>query len=135
MRAFQKPGCASIKMMTPEDIEISKCFKLVGVTRGDTRDSKGRFRFSPFEPIQTMHHHLLSKSVKWFWTFSAHKLANGPDCCSDTFITWHYVKPDQMLLLESLIYGLHPFSRREIWGAAPTLLGPPHLSTPSATEQ
>ena len=116
IKSFAMPACASAEQRgIAEDVEIGKCLRLLGVIPADTRDHSGAFRFSPFEPIQTMHHHLVAKKHSWFWGFTKYPLPKQSDCCSATFISFHYVKPDLMLTLEFLLYGLHPFSQRDFW--------------------
>ena len=37
-----------------DDVEISKCICLMSVTVGDSRDSRGRYRFFPMNPTMTL---------------------------------------------------------------------------------
>uniref|UniRef100_A0A914XBK4 Glycoprotein-N-acetylgalactosamine 3-beta-galactosyltransferase 1 n=1 Tax=Plectus sambesii TaxID=2011161 RepID=A0A914XBK4_9BILA len=96
-----------------EDVEIAKCLRLVGISPGDSRDAH-RFRFSPFKLMNTMFHENLH-SQHWFWGLTAHKLEKGFECCSDEHISFHYIEPNEMRMLELSIYYLHPFSKRDSW--------------------
>ncbi|XP_072394483.1 glycoprotein-N-acetylgalactosamine 3-beta-galactosyltransferase 1-like [Diabrotica undecimpunctata] len=91
-----------------EDVEMGKCMEAVNVKAGDSRDSLGRGRFFPFVP----EHHLIPGHVSrsfWYWDYIYYEAKQGMDCCSDNAVSFHYVSPNQMYVLEYLIYHLRPY--------------------------
>ncbi|XP_067003097.2 glycoprotein-N-acetylgalactosamine 3-beta-galactosyltransferase 1 isoform X1 [Anabrus simplex] len=91
-----------------EDVEMGKCLENVGVKAGDSRDAFGRGRFFPFVP----EHHLIPGHVNknfWYWKYIYYESKEGLGCCSDSAVSFHYVSPNHMYVLEYLIYHLRPY--------------------------
>jgi len=91
-----------------EDVEMGKCMENLHVTAGDSRDTYGRKRFFPFIPEHHLIPGLIGKDT-WYYKYIFYPEEEGMACCSDHTISFHYVSPNMMYLLEYLIYHLRPY--------------------------
>jgi len=91
-----------------EDVEVGKCLANVGVHPGDARDSRKREMFHPFPP----EHHLIPGYVpkdNWLYQYNHYPVKDGPDCCADHSVAFHYIDPSMMYQLEYFVYHLRPY--------------------------
>ena len=87
---------------------MGKCMENLGVEAGDSRDPEGRKRFFPFIP----EHHLIPGIISndsGYLNYQFYPEKEGLACCSDFAISFHYVSPNEMYVMEYLLYHLRPY--------------------------
>ncbi|XP_040281703.1 glycoprotein-N-acetylgalactosamine 3-beta-galactosyltransferase 1-like [Bufo bufo] len=90
-----------------EDLALGQCMEKMGVIAGDSRDTEKRETFHPFPPESHLTGHF-DKSF-WYWSYCFYPIVEGSQCCSDLAISFHYVDPTLMHMLEYYVYHLRPY--------------------------
>lgn len=105
---FSNPEkCPVNKPTLPEDTAIGTCLHNLGVQSFDTRDEHGRMKFH----IERPEFHLTTRKHHNFWFDKAypHFYGVGFECCSNHPVSFHYVKPLNMYLYDTLLYNVWPY--------------------------
>lgn len=102
----EAPGCH--KRGGSEDVNLGACAEAVGVQMVDSLDALNRETFHPFRP-STIFDRTYIDRVSWIHYYNYFPVKTGLDCCSDHSVSFHYVSPRDMYVLELLLYHIYPY--------------------------
>lgn len=95
-----------------EDVEIGACLENVGVLAGDTRDvstPENRGRFFPYNVESHLFPPVPETKLYWYWAYIYYRTSEGLDSLSSKAISFHYIKPRELYLMDYLIYSVKPY--------------------------
>ncbi|XP_017834886.2 uncharacterized protein LOC108594267 [Drosophila busckii] len=91
-----------------EDLEIGHCLRFCRVKVADSKDEYNRLRFMPLEIENWLIPHRIGND-SWMHQYTSYKIEQGQNFCSSYAVSFHYVMPYKMYVLNYLIYNLQPF--------------------------
>nr|CDS29441.1 glycoprotein N acetylgalactosamine [Hymenolepis microstoma] len=99
---------ACMKRYGAEDVNLGECAEAVGVKLIDSLDEHQQEVFHPFAPAAMLNKARMDK-ISWIHSYNYFPVKTGLDCCSDHTVSFHYISPSEMYVLEFLVYHIYPY--------------------------
>ncbi|XP_036001499.1 glycoprotein-N-acetylgalactosamine 3-beta-galactosyltransferase 1 [Fundulus heteroclitus] len=106
VKGFHTGDCTHFSEI--EDMALGKCMEKMKVKPVDTRDVKGRQTFHPY-PLDHYVIRQLPRRRPWHMIYDYYPPIEGPNCCSDLAVSFHYIYAVQQYVLEYFTYHLRPY--------------------------
>ncbi|XP_029022834.1 glycoprotein-N-acetylgalactosamine 3-beta-galactosyltransferase 1 [Betta splendens] len=106
VQGFSTGSCSHSS--TIEDLALGQCMEKMKVQPADSRDLRKRQTFHPYPPD----YYLLRQPQRprpWYLLYEHYPPVEGPGCCSDFAVSFHYIHSVQLYVLQYLTYHLRPY--------------------------